>query len=166
MEVGEKLEEVRLRAVELPSRKIVNIDLPVKPSVLLFYKMDFDPVVSRIAEELSKYFDFVTLIGCDSVYSHKVFAEISPRLRKVRGVIVEDEDCILRRSWAEVSGKEYVIMLIDREGIIRFRMDFYRLVPRFEFFGDLAEGLKCLAEGKIYVGGLCERIEEDLIGRG
>ena len=166
MEVGERLEEVRLRAVELPSRRIVDVDLPVKPSVLFFYKMDFDPVVSRVAEELSKYFDHVTLIGCDSVYSHKVFAEISPRLRKVRGLIVEDEECILRRSWAEVSGKEYVIMLVDKDGIIRFRMDFWRLVPKFEFFGDLAEGLKCLTEGRIYLGGSCERISEDLIGRG
>ncbi len=166
MEVGERLEEVRLRAVELPSRRIVEVNLPVKPSALFFYKMDFDPIVPRIAEELSKYFEQVTMIGCDSVYSHKVFAEISPRLRKVRGLIVEDDDCILRRTWAEVNGEEYIIMLVDKDGVIRFRMDFKDLIPRLEFFGELVEGLKCLTEGKVYVEGSCERVNEDLIGRG
>ncbi|HDI31292.1 MAG TPA: peroxiredoxin [Thermofilum sp.] len=100
LEVGKPAPEFRAKAYFSASKEIRTISLSDyrgKWVILTFHPADFTFVCATDIEGLAKYYEKfkennaeVLAISTDSIFSHKVWAETSPRLKKSNIPLVED----------------------------------------------------------------------------
>jgi len=132
--VGDKAPEFESKAYFPAEKKVSNIklsDYKGKWVLLTFHPGDFTFVCATDLEAFQAFYDKfkennaeVLAISTDSIYSHKMWVETSPRVGKVKFPLVDDLKKEISATYGflnQVSGMtRRGTVIIDPDGIVRF----------------------------------------------
>ena len=133
IDIGEKAPEFKARIYDPEQKQVDEIslqDLKGKWVVMTFHPGDFTFVCATDLEGFAeRYEDFkkenaeVLAISTDTVFSHKVWAETSPRVRKVEYPIVEDIKKDISSAYGFLDDNGMTMrgtVIVDPEGVVQY----------------------------------------------
>lgn len=169
IDIGQKIPEVKSKVYYPKEDKIEDITLPVKGkwNVLTFYPGDFTFVCATDLEELEKkYKDFkdenaeVFAISADSIFSHREWAQTSPRVSKSQIPLVEDFKKSMISQYGflneESGAARRGLIIIDPEGNLQYYSVFNdNLGKDVDHIYNAFQGLKYLHDTPNKEGHMC-----------
>ncbi len=169
IEIGEKMEKFEARAYFPKEDKIDNVSIPVegKWTILTFYPGDFTFVCATDIEAfMEKYDDFknngaeLFAISTDSVFSHKAWAQTSPRVKKSTIPMIEDIKKNITSTLGflnkETGMSRRGVLIIDPDGKVQYFSVFNDSLGKdAEHVFTAFMGLKILYETPTESGHMC-----------
>ena len=167
--VEEKMEEIKAKAYFPKEDKIEPVEIPKKGkwTILTFYPGDFTFVCATDIEEFMKLYDEfksndadVYAISTDSIFSHKGWAQTSPRVQKSSIPMVEDFNKSIARKFGllnESTGQaRRSVVILDPEGNVQYISAFNNNLGKdAEHVLNAFLGLKYLRDHPAKEGHMC-----------